>query len=93
MFSYVTQNNIGASAINSAAANVGADKLVGFIKDTRQMLQGMGLSSLPVGNSDAGSYFNNKVLESVDFGVRPFSCFICAPFVFLFAYLFFKFAL
>jgi hypothetical protein len=76
MFSYVTKNNISVTEINSAAANEGADELVGFIKDTRQMLQGMGLSSLPVGNSDAGSYFNNEVLGAVDFGVRSFSCFI-----------------
>jgi len=27
--------------------------------------------TIPVGNSDAGSYFSNKVLESVDYGVRP----------------------
>lgn len=32
------------------------------------MLKNLGLS-LPVGNSDAGSYFNNKVLEAVDYGV------------------------
>jgi len=69
MLNYVTDNNIGDAAINSAAANVGAAILVGFIKDTRQMLQGMGLSSLRVGNSDAGSYFNNEVLAAVDFGM------------------------
>ena len=46
--------------------------LVGFIQDTRTMLQGMGLSSIPVGNSDAGSYFNNEVLAACDFGVRPY---------------------
>lgn len=26
--------------------------------------------TIPVGNSDAGSYFNNQVLEAVDYGVR-----------------------
>ena len=36
------------------------------------MLQGMGLSSIPVGNSDAGSYFNNEVLAAIDYGVRPY---------------------
>lgn len=35
------------------------------------MLAGMGLSSLPVGNADAGSYFNNLVLAASDYGVRP----------------------
>ena len=46
--------------------------LVGFIQDTQTMLQGMGLSSIPVGNSDAGSYFNNEVLAACAFGVRPY---------------------
>lgn len=54
--------------------------LVGFIKDMRTTLQGMGLSSLKVGNSDAGSYFNNLVLEAVDFGVRPLSFISLSPF-------------
>lgn len=69
--SYVTDNSISDTDINSAAANVGAAMLVGFIQDTKTMLQGMGLSIL-VGNSDAGSYFNNMVLEACDFGVRPY---------------------
>ena len=45
------------------------------------MLAGMGLSSMPVGNADAGSYFNNLVLAASDYGVRraPLS-----PFFFLF---------
>ena len=45
------------------------------------MLQGMGLSSLKVGNSDAGSYFNNLVLAAVDFGVRALSLISLSPFV------------
>jgi hypothetical protein len=49
---------------------VGAAILVGFIQDTKTMLQGMNLGSLQVGTSDAGSYFNNEVLEVCDFGVR-----------------------
>lgn len=70
-FSYVTDNNISDTDINGPAANVGAAMLVGFIQDTRTMLKGMGLSSMPVGNSDAGSYFSNEVLAVCDFGVRP----------------------
>lgn len=27
--------------------------------------------SIPVGTSDAGSYFNNEVLANVDYAVRP----------------------
>ena len=58
--------------------------LVGFIQDTRTMLKGMGLSSIPVGNSDAGSYFNNEVLAACDFGVRPY---LLSPTQFVFFWL------
>jgi len=44
--------------------------LIPWINDTRSMLAGMGLSNISVGNADAGSYFNNLVLEAVDYGVR-----------------------
>ena len=56
------------------------------------MLQKMGLSSIPVGNSDAGSYFNNEVLGAVKFGVRvlifssPLSLFFHNAFCFVLAY-------
>lgn len=76
MFSYVTENNISDTDINGAAANVGAAMLVSFIQDTQSMLQGMNLGSIPVGTSDAGSYFNNEVLAVCDFGVRLPSFFI-----------------
>src|SRR5947209_8781489 len=33
------------------------------------MLASMNLN-IPVGTSDAGSYFNNQILEAVDYGVR-----------------------
>ena len=34
------------------------------------MLSGLNLNkTIPVGNSDAGSYFNNEVLEAIDYGV------------------------
>ena len=34
------------------------------------MLSGLNLNkTILVGNSDAGSYFNNEVLEAVDYGV------------------------
>lgn len=56
-------------------ADVGAQILIGDIKDTQSMLSGMSLGSLPVGNSDAGSYFNNEVLADVDYGVRCFLSF------------------
>ena len=43
--------------------------LIVNITDTRNLLKELGLS-VPVGNSDAGSYFNTKILEAVDYGVR-----------------------
>ena len=55
---------------------MGAAILLGDINDTKQMLKSMNLA-LKVGNSDAGSYFNNEVLEDVDYGVR---CYLSSPF-------------
>ena len=53
---------------------LGAAILTASIADTRSMLTSLNLpKAIPVGNSDAGSYFNNKVLEAVDYGV------ICSP--------------
>lgn len=65
-FSYLNAN--GATDPNSAVGNTGAAILINDIQDTRKMLSSLGVS-LPVGNSDAGSYFNNEVLAAVDFGV------------------------
>lgn len=61
-------NDHGATDPNSAVGNQGAEILLSDIADTRSMLSGMGIS-LPVGNSDAGSYFNTKVLEASDYGM------------------------
>lgn len=47
----------------------GAQLLIANITDTRNMVTELGLS-IPVGTSDAGSYFNNDVLNQVDYGVR-----------------------
>jgi hypothetical protein len=30
--------------------------------------------NIPVGNAEAGSYFNTEVLENVAYGVRCFGC-------------------
>lgn len=50
---------------------IGAAILIADINDTRDMLKSLSLSkTLPVGTSDAGSYFNNMVLGAVDYGVR-----------------------
>jgi hypothetical protein len=45
--------------------------LIGFINDTISTLSSMNLPKpIPVGNADAGAYFNTEVLESVAYGVR-----------------------
>jgi len=67
MLNYLTENG-GGDNPNGAIGNQGADLLIVNITDTRNMLKSLGLS-IPVGNSDAGSYFNNKVLEAVDYGM------------------------
>lgn len=66
MLNYLDAN--GATDPNSAVGNTGAQILIGDIQDTRSVLTGLG-ASLLVGNSDAGSYFNNEVLAAVDYGM------------------------
>jgi exo-beta-1,3-glucanase (GH17 family) len=58
----------GGTLPNSDVGNTGAEILLGFINDTKTMLSNMSVS-LPVGNADAGSYFNTLVLEDVDYGM------------------------
>lgn len=67
MLNYLNEHN-GGSDPNGAVGNQGADALIVNITDTRNLLKSLQLS-VPVGNSDAGSYFNNKVLEAVDYGM------------------------
>lgn len=67
--SYLNAN--GGTVPDSDVGNAGAKILIADIQDTRNMLQGLSLSkTIPVGTSDAGSYFNTQVLEAVDYGVR-----------------------
>lgn len=51
---------------------MGAAILIGFIEDMKNKLEEAGFGSIPVGNSDAGSYFNNEVLAAVSYGVRRY---------------------
>lgn len=67
MLNYLNAHN-GGSDPNDAVGNQGAALLITNITDTRNMLKDLGLS-IPVGNSDAGSYFNTKVLQAVDYGM------------------------
>jgi exo-beta-1,3-glucanase (GH17 family) len=66
MLNYLNANS--ATDPNSAVGDKGAAILNANIKDTRSMLSSLGVSLL-VGTSDAGSYFNNKVLATVDYGM------------------------
>lgn len=44
--------------------------LIANITDTVNTLKSLNLNKhIPVGNSDAGAYFNTKVLEAVEYGV------------------------
>ncbi|KAF8589447.1 glycoside hydrolase family 17 protein [Ramaria rubella] len=70
MLNYVTDNGGADQNINSPTADTGAQLLIAMINDTRQWLEGLNLpKTLPVGTSDAGSYFNNEVLAAVDYGM------------------------
>jgi exo-beta-1,3-glucanase (GH17 family) len=64
---YLNANN-GGDDPNGSVGNQGAAILTPFIDDTKSMLQSLGVS-LKVGNADAGSFFNNKVLGDVDYGM------------------------
>jgi len=49
---------------------IAAAMLIPWIQDTRNMLSSLNLGkTIPVGNADAGSYFNTQVLEAVDYGM------------------------
>ncbi|KAF9243455.1 glycoside hydrolase family 17 protein [Melanogaster broomeanus] len=65
---YVTQE--GETDPNGPAGQTAAAVLVPWIQDTRTMLSSLNLGkTIPVGNADAGSYFNTQVLEAVDYGL------------------------
>ncbi|KAF9076983.1 glycoside hydrolase family 17 protein [Rhodocollybia butyracea] len=68
MLNYLTDH--GATDPNGAIGDQGAALIIADINDTRSVLAGMNLGkTLPVGNSDAGSYYNTKVLEASDYGM------------------------
>lgn len=55
---------------NSDIGNQGAAILTADIADTRSMIANLNLGkTIQVGNSDAGAYFNNRVLEASDYGL------------------------
>jgi len=68
MLNYVTEK--GIKDANSPIAEPGADILLADIQATREMLAEMNLDRVPeVGNSDAGFFFNTRVLSAVDYGL------------------------
>ena len=70
MLNYLTDNG-GGDSPNGDVGNAGAQLLIPNITDTRSMIEGLNLGkTIQVGTADAGSFFNNEVLEQVDYGVR-----------------------
>ncbi|KAJ3511948.1 hypothetical protein NLJ89_g3806 [Agrocybe chaxingu] len=68
MLNYVTGRN--SNDANSAIGNEGAAILKANIEDTKKMIADMNLDkTIPVGNSDAGSYFNTQIMETMDYGL------------------------
>ncbi|OBZ72004.1 putative glucan endo-1,3-beta-glucosidase btgC [Grifola frondosa] len=68
ILNYVTA--AGVSDPNSAIGNEGGQLLLANITDTRNALAALNLNqTMPVGNADAGSFFNNEVLAAVDYGM------------------------
>ncbi|KAI0749740.1 glycoside hydrolase [Daedaleopsis nitida] len=60
----------GSDDPNSAVGDAGAELLLVNITDTRQAVEALNLSKkIPIGTADAGSYFNTKILQNVDFGM------------------------
>lgn len=55
---------------NSDIGNAGAALLISNITDMRTQVAALKLAkTIPIGTADAGSYFNNEVLEAVDYGM------------------------
>ncbi|KAJ6513000.1 glycoside hydrolase family 17 protein [Mycena sanguinolenta] len=67
ILNYLDANN--ATDPDGPVGNTGASILLGDIDDTRSMMRDLSLGNVAVGTSDAGSYFNTKVLQAVDYGM------------------------
>ncbi|KAJ7170893.1 glycoside hydrolase family 17 protein [Mycena crocata] len=61
--------NDGGTDPDGTVGNTGAAILINDITDTRSMMSGLSLSNVTIGTSDAGSYFNTRILQSVDYGM------------------------
>ncbi|KAL1940239.1 hypothetical protein VTO73DRAFT_9191 [Trametes versicolor] len=68
MLNYLNAN--GGTVPNSDIGNAGAALLISNITDMRTQVAALNLAkTIPIGTADAGSYFNNEVLEAVDYGM------------------------
>ncbi|KAH6915034.1 glucan 1,3 beta-glucosidase [Coprinopsis sp. MPI-PUGE-AT-0042] len=68
MLNWVTEH--GSQDPNSAIGKEGSAILVADIEDTRTHIAALNLDKkIPVGNSDAGSYFADDVLAVIDYGL------------------------
>jgi len=68
MLNYLT--DAGQQDPNSPIGNQGAALLIADINDTRSALAALNPpANLPVGNSEAGAYYNTLVMQAMDFGM------------------------
>ncbi|KAJ7653486.1 glycoside hydrolase family 17 protein [Mycena rosella] len=65
---YLGDNGGTTQDPNGPVGNAGAALLLPNITDTISMISGLGLN-IPVGNADAGSYFNTEILSAVSYGM------------------------
>ena len=66
---YMSGQSATQQSPNGAVGTAAAQILVPLIQDTRTTMANLGLGHIPIGNADAGSYFNNDVLGAVDYAM------------------------
>jgi exo-beta-1,3-glucanase (GH17 family) len=70
MLNWMLEHGGVEQGINSPVGNEGAAYLVGKITDTRTAVAALNLGkTIPIGNSDAGAFFNTQVLSAIDYGM------------------------
>jgi len=71
ILNYLNANGgTSSSDANGTLGDAGAALLLPNITDMRSQLQALNLpKTIPVGNSEAGAYFNNEILSAVDYGM------------------------
>lgn len=68
MLNYLTDH--GGADPSTSVGDTGAAYLIAKINDTRSALANLKLGkTIPVGNAEAGFYFNTNVLKAIDFGL------------------------